>query len=137
MKKFMAVVLITTILFSFMLVDVFADDKEGLVSFPGAEGYGKNTVGGRGGKVYEVTTLKATGAGSLGAALGEKGPITVVFRVAGTITGDFKVKNDKITIAGQTAPGDGICIKGKLSIDANDVIVRYLRVRPNAKDDSI
>jgi pectate lyase len=54
-----------------------------------------------------------------------------VFGVSGTIEGDFKVKNDKITIAGQTAPGDGICIKGSLKLDANDVIIRYIRVRPN------
>ncbi|MEN8906499.1 MAG: cellulose binding domain-containing protein, partial [Clostridiales bacterium] len=113
------------------------DLSKELLAFPGAEGYGKNTVGGRGGDVYEVTTLNPTGAGSLGEAIGAKGARTVIFRVAGTITGNFQIRNDNITIAGQTAPGDGICIKGKLSVDANNVIVRYIRVRPNAVDDSI
>ena len=58
-------------------------------------------------------------------------PRTVIFRVAGTIEGSFRIKNDKITIAGQTAPGDGICIKGSLGIDANEVIIRYIRIRAN------
>ena len=101
------------------------------LAFPTAEGYGKYSLGGRGGKVYEVTTLKSSGLGSLGEAIGASGPRTVVFRVSGTITGNFSIKNDKITIAGQTAPGDGICIQGSLSIGANDVIIRYIRVRAN------
>lgn len=102
------------------------------LAFPGAEGYGKFTVGGRGGTVYEVTTLNATGPGSLGAAISASGPRMVVFRVSGTIEGSFNIKNDNITIAGQSAPGDGICIKGSLSVSANEVIVRYIRVRPNS-----
>jgi len=101
------------------------------LAFPTAEGYGKYAVGGRGGTVYEVTTLNPFGPGSLGAAIGASGPRTVVFRVSGTITGNLSIKNDKITIAGQTAPGDGICIQGSLSIGANDVIIRYIRVRAN------
>ena len=101
------------------------------IAFPGAEGYGKYSVGGRGGAVYEVTTLNPTGAGSLGTAISASGPRTAVFRVSGTIEGNFNIRNDKITIAGQTAPGDGICIKGSLSINTNDVIIRYIRVRPN------
>lgn len=99
------------------------------LAFPTAEGYGKYTVGGRGGDVFEVTTLNDSGEGSLRAALEAKGPRTVVFRVSGTIAGNFSIKNDSITIAGQTAPGDGICIKGNLSTNANNVIVRYIRVR--------
>ena len=101
------------------------------IAFPGAEGYGKYASGGRGGKVYEVTTLKSSGPGSLGEAIGASGPRTVVFRVSGTIEGNFRINSDKITIAGQTAPGDGICIKGSLRVDANDVIIRYIRVRAN------
>jgi len=100
-------------------------------AFPTAEGYGKYTVGGRGGTVYEVTTLSPSGPGSLGAAMGASGPRTAVFRVAGTITGNFRLRNDKITIAGQTAPGDGVCIKGSLTIDASEVIISYIRVRAN------
>jgi pectate lyase len=101
------------------------------LAFPTAEGYGKYSVGGRGGKVYEVTNLNSSGQGSLGEAIGASGPRTVVFRVSGTIEGNFNIRNDNITVAGQTAPGDGICIKGRLSLNANDVIIRYLRVRPN------
>jgi len=107
------------------------------LAFPTAEGYGKYSVGGRGGKVYEVTTLKSSGPGSLGEAIGVSGPRTVVFRVSGTITGNFGIKNDKITIAGQTAPGDGITIKGSLSVGANDVIIRYIRVRAEGRGDAI
>jgi pectate lyase len=113
-------------------------------AFPGAEGGGANTVGGRGGKVYEVTTLNDSGPGSLREAVEAEGPRTVVFRVSGTIplSKDLVVKNPKLTIAGQTAPGDGICLKNyKLFINADDVIVRYLRVRrgneSNQADDGI
>jgi pectate lyase len=107
------------------------------LAFPTAEGYAKFAKGGRGGKVYEVTTLSGSGAGSLGAAFSASGPRTVVFRVSGTITGNFDIPNGNITVAGQTAPGDGICIKGHLEISANDVIIRYIRVRPNATGDAI
>ena len=109
------------------------------LAFPGAEGYGKYTVGGRGGKVYEVTNLNDAGEGSLRAAVGAKGPRTVVFRVSGTI--DLKrnldISNPYITIAGQTAPGDGITLKGTLGVNANNVIIRYMRVRAEGRGDAI
>ena len=109
------------------------------LAFPTAEGYGKYSVGGRGGEVYEVTTLNSSGPGSLGEAIGASGPRTVVFRVSGTIEGRFNIKNDNITIVGQTAPGDGICIRGSLGVSANDVIIRYIRVRadPTVETDAI
>lgn len=105
------------------------------IAFPGAEGYGRLAVGGRGGEVYAVTNLDDSGPGSLRDAVSAAGR-TIVFRVSGTImlASDLVIKNSHITIAGQTAPGDGICLRGRpLRVEnASDVIVRFLRIRPGA-----
>jgi len=106
-------------------------------AFPGAEGYGAQTKGGRGGKALYVTNLNESGPGSLRAACEAEGPRIVLFKVAGTISGDIRIRNDFITIAGQTAPGEGITIKGNLGIQANDIIVRYLRARSDGDGDAI
>lgn len=100
-------------------------------AFPGAWGAGMFTSGGRGGKVIAVTNLNDSGPGSLRAALEAEGPRIVVFRVAGTIKpeSDLNINHPDITIAGQSAPGDGICIAGTLNINTYNVIVRHVRVR--------
>ncbi len=103
------------------------------LAFPGAEGFGKFASGGRGGSVIKVTNLNNSGTGSLRAALDASGPRTIVFEVGGTInlTSNIYVDNGDVTIAGQTAPGDGILIRGGMvQFEESNVIVRYLRFRP-------
>ncbi|WP_436489577.1 pectate lyase [Chitinophaga sp. ARDCPP14] len=123
------------------------ENTEALPAFPGAEGYGKYATGGRGGKVVEVTNLNDAGPGSFRQAFLEypDDPITIVFRVGGIIElhSAIKVQRSNITVAGQTAPGNGICLKGHslimngaraLSKGGNhgNIIIRYLRSRPGA-----
>jgi hypothetical protein len=102
-------------------------------AFPGAEGGGMYTRGGRGGKVLEITSLLDDGsAGTLRWAVSQTGARTVVFRISGTIILNSRlvVTKDSLTIAGQTAPGDGICLrKFPMEVNANQVIVRYMRFR--------
>jgi pectate lyase len=107
-------------------------DQISLRAFPGAEGFGSATPGGRGGKIIFVTNLNLEGEGSLRAACAYKGPRIVIFKVGGTIdiTDNIMVSEPYLTIAGQTAPGDGICLKGAgIGITTHDVIIRGLRIR--------
>jgi pectate lyase len=103
-------------------------------AFPGAEGWGAVTVGGRGGTVYHVTNLNDSGPGSFRAACEASGPRTVVFDVSGIIqlTNEVQITNSYITIAGQTAPGDGVIVAGatvNMTGGVSDVLVRYMRFR--------
>lgn len=101
-------------------------------SFPGAEGFGATATGGRGGDVYFVTNLDNDGPGSLRDAV-RKGARMVLFKTSGTINLESTLRLDvsNITIAGQTAPGDGICLRGKeLVVSGDNIIVRFLRIRP-------
>src|SRR5688500_12051517 len=110
-------------------------------AFPGAGGFGANSVGGRRGRVIEVTNLNDAGPGSLRAAIEAEGPRNVVFRIGGTIElqSELVLANSFVTIAGQTAPGGGITLKthpsntrSALTIarGTHDVIIRHLRSRP-------
>lgn len=104
-----------------------------LPAFPGAEGFGAETPGGRGGRVLVVRSLADSGPGSLREAVETKGPRIVVFAVSGIIDlrTPLRVTEPYLTLAGQSAPGMGVCLRGDgLRIETHDVVVRHLRSRP-------
>jgi len=107
-----------------------------LPAFPGAEGFGASATGGRGGRVIKVTTLRPNGPGSLQAALDARGPRIVVFDVSGVIDADLYIRHGNLTIAGQTAPGGGVTIRGRLYAEyrygIDNLVIRHIRVRPRA-----
>lgn len=135
-----------TLLPNFIVSESITSVPDQIPAFPGAEGFGALTAGGRGGNVIEVTNLNDSGTGSLRAAISTEGPRIVVFRVAGTIEldSDLIVANPYITIAGQTAPGDGITLRGinsqieaLIKVETHDVVIRFLTLRagpPSAGD---
>ncbi|WP_373653267.1 pectate lyase [Schlesneria sp. DSM 10557] len=118
----------------FILCGTVTAEEFRQIAFPGAEGYGRFAKGGRGGDVYHVTTLNDNGPGSLREGVNSaKGPRTIVFDVSGTIElkSPLVVKSSYLTLAGQSAPGDGICLKDQTFkiVEASHVIVRYMRFR--------
>lgn len=116
-------------LFIFSSIPMIAN---ALPAFPGAQGFGSNTIGGRGGTLCKVTNTNDSGSGSFRACLTASGPRIVIFTVGGTInlSSPISISNPYITIAGQTAPGGGIQLNGSgININTHDVIMRGLRVR--------
>ena len=111
--------------------------KSNIPAFPGAEGGGMYTPGGRGGKVIVVTSLEDSGPGTFREACETGGARIIVFNVSGVIhlKSPISVRAPYVTIAGQTAPGDGICVAGQsFLIDTHDVVIRHMRFRRGAQD---
>jgi hypothetical protein len=119
----------------------------GLRAFPGAEGFGAEATGGRGGRVIYVTNLDTRGPGSLNAALAERGPRYILFKVSGLINGSVNIAQGDVTLAGQTSPG-GVIVRGMYTgedrgdcgdhcgpeRDVSNIILRHMRSRPGPED---
>ncbi|UOQ84815.1 pectinesterase family protein [Gracilibacillus salinarum] len=143
MKKGLIILLILLLVFPSMPVQTTAESTKAEKSeeqltpaFPGAEGGGKYTTGGRGGDVYYVTNLNDSGPGSLREGV-SRDNTTIIFQVGGTIDleSTLKLTGENLTIAGQTAPGEGISLVGhNVTIEADNIIIRYLRFRLGDKN---
>ena len=131
-KRYLPAILVLTFFWSGCLQPkMLATTSEEAIAFPGAEGFGKYASGGRGGVVVVVTNLNDEGKGSFRKAVQQNGPRIIVFAVSGTIhlTSKLNIKGE-VTIAGQTAPGDGICLADQpVSLAGDNIIIRYLRFR--------
>jgi hypothetical protein len=119
--------------------------QAGIPAFPGAEGGGMYSYGGRGGKVYVVTSLDDSGPGTFREACEAGGPRVIVFNVAGVIQlkSRIRIRAPYVTIAGNTAPGDGVCVAGNtVELESHDIVIRHLRFRrgqtdPGDRNDSL
>ena len=128
MKFYRYIVFVVSII---VLSGSITSSASALPAFPGAEGFGSETIGGRGGDVYIVTSLADDGPGTLREAVEAEGPRTVVFQVSGTIVLEdaLVIKDPFITIAGQTSPNGIVLRNSPLIIAIHDVVVRGLRLR--------
>lgn len=131
--------MIKKIVFFCLFISQFSFSQ--LPAFPGAEGWGRFAQGGRGGKLIEVTNLNDEGPGSFRAAVMDTAHRMVTFKVSGTISlkSPLEIVSPYLTIAGQTAPGDGICLKNYPLhiVNTHDIVVRGLRIRPGTESGMI
>lgn len=133
-NTFLHTAILSLLCFIISITAYAQSENNRVVSFPGAEGFGKYTTGGRGGKVFFVTKTDDDGSeGTLRFALEQKGARYIIFKISGTIylKSPLRIKEGNVTIAGQTAPGDGVTIGGgyETYVAADNVIIRYLRFR--------